>query len=500
MERKRQIQIIIMVLALVVFGTISAARAEIKLTDNLSITGLLRYELGLHTGGPNPNNAQFGNDNNDLNLSRFFFHTELTYQPSAKFKIFALTRFQADTTYHWDGELDEYNAFPVDVPEDDWTMMKASDDDWRAEIWELYADMTFGNLWLRLGRQQIVWGEMIGARILDAANSLDRSWNFVFEPEEFELIRIPNWAIRASYNITEQPITWISDLNIEAYLNPGDVYTTIDPEPGSPYNLRVYPPFFQIDEQDNRGNVEFGVRIGGMIGNIYGTLNYMSLHSDDSSLEFTGFTPDPVFGSPFLAGTGDPTLYAMMIDAKYEPIDLYGLSLNSALGDPFNAVITYEGAWIPNQPYAKAGSSTPDIEDQGTFKYAVRIDRPTQVLPKQFLHSSMATLQFQVTQTIVEGDEDDIWGGGNSDIDKTVTNLTFQFKQPFWHNDFYVASQFIYDTDGAWLIKPQFRYYHGNHWYFDIYSAICAGSEKRPARFGNLYWADTVYGRVTYQF
>jgi len=500
MKKRTYYSIIFVLPLLVIISGFHLANAEIHLTDNLSFAGFLRYELGLHIAQQNPNNAQFGRDNNDLNLARSFFQMEWTYKPCTNFKVYSNIRATADQTYRWDDEIVKYNAFPVDVPSDDWTMLKASKDDYRLEIWELYADFNFGDLWLRLGKQQIVWGEMIGARILDAANSLDQSWNFKFEPEEFENIRIPNWSIRGSYNIKEHPFSWINDLNIEAYLNPGDVVPTIDPELGAPFNLRAFPSFLKIQEKDNRGKMEYGVRLGGMIGGVYGTLNYMHLYDDSFQFKFRGFTPDFVNGRPFLAGMGDMTPYAMVVSSEHKAIDLYGLSLNYALGYPYDAVITFEGAWVPNQPYGDARSALSAIRDQGTWKYAIRIDRLTQILPKQFLHASMCNLQFQFNQTVVEGDEKKVLGPGSADFDKTSETLTFQFKQPLWHGDYYVASQFIYDTHDAWLIKPQFRYYHGDHWYFDIYAVFLAGSEKRPARFGSVYWGDTLYGRITLQF
>ncbi|MBN2467683.1 MAG: hypothetical protein JXD19_05980 [Deltaproteobacteria bacterium] len=502
MKRKIFASVICMIVLVLAAGTFQPTRCEIQLTDSLSVAGFLRYELGLHIAQKNPNNAQFGRDNNDLNLARSFFQMEWTYKPCDSFKIYSNMRITGDQTYRWDDEIAKYNAFPVDVPDDDWTMLKASKDDYRFEIWELYADFTIKDLWLRLGKQQIVWGEMIGGRILDAANNLDRSWNFLFEPEEFENIRIPVWSIRASYNIKRNLVSWLNDLTVEGYLNPGDVVPTIDPESGSPFNLRALPGFLRVVPRDNRGKMEYGMRVGGMVGGFYATLNYMHLHNQGSNFRYQRLTPDPIRGVPLRAGAGDFTRYAMIVTGEYEPIDLYGLSMNYDLGDPLNAVVTFEGAWIPNQPYGDAatGASRPEIKDQGTWKYAIRVDRLTQIVPKQFLHSSMCNLQFQFTQTVVEGDENRILGGGNSKIDKTVENLTFQFKQPFWHNDYYVACQFIYDTDDAWLIKPQFRYQYGDDWYFDIYAVFLAGSERRAARFGSMYWADTLYGRVTFQF
>ena len=395
--------------------------AEIQLCgDKFTVSGFLRYEMGVHTGQKNPNNAA-QDDNNWLNLSRAFFQTEWNYQPTDVFRVYSNIRMTSDQTQSWDSDLEDYDAFPVDVPSSDWTLMKTSDDEWRAEIWELWTNITFSNGWLRLGKQQVVWGEMIGGRILDAANPLDRSWNWLFEPEEFENIRIPLWMIRGNYDIG--PMLGLQDVSLEAYLNPGDVVHEIYPEPGAPYNPFTFPPFFRIKEDDNRGKMEYGVRFGAMIRDLYFTLNYIHKYNDEFNFEFNSLVPDPN-GVPLLASQGDMTRYAMVLEAKNEPIDLYGASANYAWGDPWNLIATFEGAWTPNQPYAKAGSQFPDIRDQGTFKYAIRLDRPTMVLPPTFLHSTMAMIQLQLTQEIVEGDEDKILGGSNSKIDKTVDVIT----------------------------------------------------------------------------
>ncbi|MDY6974354.1 MAG: hypothetical protein SV775_18870, partial [Thermodesulfobacteriota bacterium] len=42
--------------------------ADIQLTDSLSMTGFVRYELAVHAASGNPNNDQ--DDNNSINLSR----------------------------------------------------------------------------------------------------------------------------------------------------------------------------------------------------------------------------------------------------------------------------------------------------------------------------------------------------------------------------------------------------------------------------------------------
>ena len=67
------------------------ARAEILLTDSLSVTGFVRQMVGVHAAGPNPNNKDSRysvgqEDNNSLNISRTQIQTEWTFEPTETFK------------------------------------------------------------------------------------------------------------------------------------------------------------------------------------------------------------------------------------------------------------------------------------------------------------------------------------------------------------------------------------------------------------------------------
>lgn len=90
---------------------------------------------------------------------------------------------------------------------------------------EAYVDIKFrGNFSLRAGRQQIIWGESDGFRLLDRANALDLSWHFFQElpPPAFGLddLRIPFWMIKGLYDFGS--VGSLSNVFVEAYWNPGD--------------------------------------------------------------------------------------------------------------------------------------------------------------------------------------------------------------------------------------------------------------------------------------
>ena len=56
---------------------------------------------------------------------------------------------------------------------------------------ELYMDATLGDVWMRIGKQQIVWGKTDFFRLQDLINPVDFGSHFFFD--SFEDIRIPQW-------------------------------------------------------------------------------------------------------------------------------------------------------------------------------------------------------------------------------------------------------------------------------------------------------------------
>jgi len=70
---------------------------------------------------------------------------------------------------------------------------------YEANLREGYVDLALPPFSLRIGRQQVVWGETDGFRALDVINPLDLSWHW--SREYWEDIRIPLWMVRGIYDI-----------------------------------------------------------------------------------------------------------------------------------------------------------------------------------------------------------------------------------------------------------------------------------------------------------
>lgn len=499
--RKQNFIFLVLSIILVMSG-IKVARAEIALTDWLSVTGYFRYEVAVHTGAQNPNNTD-QTSNNLLNFQRQYFQTEWTAKPSDCFKLVAKIRLMGDEAQSIDSALGSYKAFPVDVPKYDWTMLKmGSTNEFRAEVNELYTDLSFGDLWIRMGKQQIVWGEMIATRILDIINPLDLSRNLEFEPEEFDNIRIPEWAIRGRYQFGK--VGPIGDLNLEGFVNPGDVQPTQYAVFGSPFNagtnIENFPSFFQVTDKNRRGDVEYGFRLGAMIKDVNLTLNYMSLYNSEFLFKSKGIAPDPIHGIPLFAPY-DWTLYDLLFDERYPHTNVFGVTSDYFIA-PLNTVVTFEGTWIPDQPYQDAAAfHSPQqieaIKDQGTWNYAIRLDRSTFVFP----HPADAMLiQLQFGQTVREGNNDNILGADNSRLHKAESTITCNLTQNFFHDTFSVGILNVYEFSSAEYFKPSLAYAWGDHWRFDLYTVYCGGGDKRPGFFGGFAWVNETVARVTFQF
>jgi len=93
-------------------------------------------------------------------------------------------------------------------------------------IREAYMDLYFKNIpfTLRMGKQQIVWGESDGFRMLDRANTLDLSWHFFQELPPpgfgFDELRKPFWMIKGLWDFKQ--LGPLSQPFLEFYWNPGD--------------------------------------------------------------------------------------------------------------------------------------------------------------------------------------------------------------------------------------------------------------------------------------
>jgi hypothetical protein len=136
--------------------------------------------------------------------------------------------------------------------------------EWTGENYQVYFPALFleynqGPLNVRLGNQQIAWGQAIFFRVLDIPNGLDLRRHSVLDyvPEEFSDKRIPTLALRTTYQFAGQ---WMFDSYVSQFR------PSVVPNPNTPYNV-IASQFTIHDRYDDYDDkIDFGVRLKGQLG------------------------------------------------------------------------------------------------------------------------------------------------------------------------------------------------------------------------------------------
>ena len=95
------------------------------------------------------------------------------------------------------------------------------------EPWEIYVNVQKGPGFVRIGRQNLSWGETDGIRLLDVINPIDNFFGLTFD-EDLDEKRIPLWMIRTNLQLIDN---WgpMSSVGMETFLVPGAIDTTQGP-------------------------------------------------------------------------------------------------------------------------------------------------------------------------------------------------------------------------------------------------------------------------------
>lgn len=183
------------------------------------------------------------------------------------------------------GRID-YNAI-FDL--DDYYQRQVRNDQ-RAEFQfrETYLDFTAGDWDWRLGRQHVVWGEMVGLFFADVVSAKDLR-EFVLP--DFQVLRIPQWAARAEYfkDDFHAEVVWIP---LPSYDELGKPRNFLAPGGGADFFPYPLPIPAVIQKDDKPGNSlehgNFGVRLSQLVkGWDISGFYYTSMSSSPTFYQFT---------------------------------------------------------------------------------------------------------------------------------------------------------------------------------------------------------------------
>jgi len=340
-----------------------------------------------------------------------------------------------------------------------------------------------GNLWFKLGRQQIVWGKADFFRLTDIINPMDFSRHFFFE--DFQDLRIPKWMGNFIYSLGN--VGPLTDLNVEFVVNPGDFKPTnigIFPMPWA-----LAPPGFDTLSQDlpdrwNHSSFEFGERVEFSAAGIWWALSH-----------FNGFQQSPV-------------LDFQTFHLVYPRENTFGLAFDYA-NEPTGIVLRTEATYVPNKTMG-IDSSRPQglallakypngMPQKDEVKYVIGLDRPTWI---KFLNPHQTFfLSAQVFMTHVLNHEDGIADDGApiKSKDPVVTGVV---NTQYLHGRLTPQVFAAYKIYGDGLIVGgSLDYQYSNHLGFKVGANSISGRPNSPyAGFGGFSDRDEFFARVRYSF
>ncbi|MFT4826349.1 MAG: hypothetical protein ACJASY_003579 [Halioglobus sp.] len=182
---------------------------------------------------------------------------------------------------------------------------------------ELYVDFDLGDSFLRLGKQQIVWGQADGIKILDVVNP--QSFR-EFILDDFSGSRIPLWTVKLDHSVGDfgnLEFLWIPDTSYHEFAEIGSPYFITSPKlvPNLPISILLGGR--EIDKPDDPfSDADAGVRLTSFWGGWDVSFNYL-YHYQDTPVYYQNRLP-----------SGDVELRP-----EYERNNLLGGTLSNAFGD-----------------------------------------------------------------------------------------------------------------------------------------------------------------------
>ncbi|WP_282608629.1 DUF1302 family protein [Pelagibius sp. Alg239-R121] len=164
-----------------------------NLLDEAEFSALLETRFGWET------------ERDELQFGEAVFTPEVNMRLGESVKLNGIFRFRGDTEDRLEpGRPSEDNRDAI-------SERAFVGDDVDIELRELYLDIDLEDAFVRLGKQQVVWGEADGLKVLDVINP--QSFREFILPE-FEDSRIPLWTVNAEIPVGEDSLVqllWIPD-------------------------------------------------------------------------------------------------------------------------------------------------------------------------------------------------------------------------------------------------------------------------------------------------
>lgn len=319
--KKKLLMFMLMGLATVAFMAVSVQQSHawsgMVCGRSLTIQGYLQQTLGWNLENENNHDTK-----KDFQSALFQALVETTYQLDPTMRVFVSFKYNADWAYMLYNEDKEF-----------------LDKDFHSSRNTMYAFNNFRDilgeanigwkpndqLFVKVGRQIVAWGETDGFRLMDQINPLDQRRGM--SDVQFENTILPLWLLRVDYEVPTLP-NWLQALQVQAIFNPNFEFRANEHiVPGNDLfglwaaNIQVGPDTYvgrfygsadNADGDFESKNMEFGLRLRAIVKDAIITVNGFYGRDNDEVRILNGI-PSVTFD-----GTGSALVHLPL--ARYYPI------------------------------------------------------------------------------------------------------------------------------------------------------------------------------------
>ncbi|MDR2837605.1 MAG: hypothetical protein LBV49_03410 [Azonexus sp.] len=328
------------------------------------------------------------------------------------------------------------------------------------DLRENYLDFSAGGWDFRLGRQHVVWGEMVGLFFADVVSARDLR-EFILP--DFDQMRTPQWAARAEY--------FADDFHGELLWIPVATYDNIG-KPGSDfYPYQPLPPgasarYLGEDRPSrNLDNMNYGLRLS-TLKNGWDISGFYYRSSDINATFYRAPITDPLL---------------ITYQARHDRIHQFGGALTKDFGDVVlkaEAVYTRGRSFTLLDPFDMNG-----VARQNTVDWALGLD---------FTPTAETRLNLQFFQRHFFDHPADLM------FDRDENGFSLLFNSKLFSNweaqALFISS--INRTD--WLFRPRLTWSFERNWRWIIGADIFHGPPL--GMFGRYDSQDRVYSEIRYSF
>ena len=374
---------------------------------------------------------------------------------------------------------------------------------------EFFIDYFSPNLDIRLGKQQVVWGEIDGFQLLDIVMPMDMR-EFVLD--DFEDSRIPLWSIDIKWRfMPENPSNFLEFFwtpDVEPHDMPVDFLKLYKKWEFTPW----LPPIFGLIQSKpwsslvldgphhkkpakSMENSDAAVRfVGQTLGGFSWTLNYL-------------YTWDKM---PTLFVDINPAIPLVSATAEHTRIHTVGASFNHAVG---KWVTRGELAYYINKyQYSKDETLQPIIDKlEPLAKKLLGINigtLPLKTVKKDYLTYCLGIernffvdmlVSAQLIQTIITNWNDNLLQMNGSPLDEVDNIITLMISQFFLADDQLKPQILVaYHDDGGWWIQPKVPWEVNDHLKLTIGANVFDG--KYNDLLGQMSHTDQIFCEIKYSF